>query len=282
MEITTSLINNVPGSARCKNCGMPVAGSSSAAPRSGTQSIERAIAVLECFAASDRSLGLSDIARTVGLTPSTTHRLLRALVAAGYVEQEPMSEHYRLGIGIAVLGQRAIEHSGYHLARPVLDRLSATTGESASLGIRRGDEVVVIERATSPAPLRFDHPPGAEIALYASAMGKVLLAFSRRSLDAEIAAINVFSQFTDRTITAPDDLLVELTTVKAQGYATNVEERHLGACGLAAPVRSTVGWAHAAVGLQGPSVRLTRDRLRELAPIVMSAAADVAALAIRF
>ena len=134
----------------------------SAHRRSGTQSVERAIAVLECFASSDRPLGLTEIARAVGLTPSTAHRLLRALIAARYVEQDPTTEHYRLGLGVAVLGQRALEQSGYNLARPILERLSADTGESTSLGIRRGTEVVVIERTSGSASLRFDHPAGAK------------------------------------------------------------------------------------------------------------------------
>ena len=180
------------------------------APRSGTQSIERAVTLLERLGASERSLGLSEIARAVGLNPSTAHRLLRALVVAGYVEQEPMTEQYRLGLGIAVLGQRALEHAGYHVAKPVLDDLSARTGESVSLGIRRADEVVVIEQAVSASPLRFDHPAGAEIAMHASAMGKVLLANSAKSIEREVALLATFDRFTDRTITAPDAVVTEL------------------------------------------------------------------------
>ncbi len=251
------------------------------APRSGTQSIERAVALLECLGASERSLGLSEIARAVGLNPSTTHRLLRALVVAGYVEQEPTTEQYRLGLGIAVLGQRALEHAGYHVAKPVLDDLSARTGESVSLGIRRGDEVVVIEQAVSASPLRFDHPAGAEIAMHASAMGKVLLANSARSIEREVALLATFDRFTDRTITAPDAVVAELTAIRKRGWATNVEERHVGVCGIAAPVLARSGVAHAAIGVQGPSVRLTLDRLRELAPLVTAAADEVAALVIR-
>jgi IclR family acetate operon transcriptional repressor len=251
------------------------------APRSGTQSVERAIAVLECFASSDRSLGLTEIARAVGLTPSTAHRLLRALIAARYVEQDPTTEHYRLGLGVAVLGQRALEQSGYSLARPILERLSADTGESASLGIRRGTEVVVIERTSGSASLRFDHPTGAEIAMHASAMGKVLLAFSNESIDAEVARLGHLEPFTEGTITAPTEVAAELAAVAAVGYATNLEERYPGVCGVAAPVRSSIGWAHASVGVQGPSVRLTPQRLRELAPFVVAAANDVASLVVR-
>jgi DNA-binding IclR family transcriptional regulator len=217
----------------------------------------------------------------VGLTPSTAHRLLRALISAGYVEQEPTSEHYRLGLGVAVLGQRALEHSGYNLARPVLEQLAADTGESASLGVRRGDEVVVIERVSSPASLRFDHPAGAEIAMHASAMGKVLLAFSAQPIAAEVEALGALERFTAATSTTDADVAADLERVARLGFATNVEERHLGVCGLAAPVRARSGVAHAAVAVQGPSVRLTAERLAELAPVVVAAAAEVAALVIR-
>ena len=271
--------------ARCKTSGVsparPRSTDAADAPRSGTQSVERAIAVLECFAASEQPLGLSEVSRVVGLTPSTAHRLLRALVSAGYVEQDPTNELYRLGIGAAVLGQRALEHSGYHLARPVLDELSARTRESASLGIRRGDEVVVIEQTTGASPLRFDHPAGSELAMHASAMGKALLAFTTRPIIDTVAALGPLIAFTERTHTDPTGLADELAAVVERGYATNVEERYVGVCGIAAPVRSAGGTAHAAVGLQGPSVRLTQDRLVELAPIVAAAAAEVATLVIR-
>ena len=63
--------------------------------------------------------------------------------------------------------------------------------------------------------------------------------------------------------------------------ATNIEERLVGVCGIAAPVRSRSGVAHAAIAVQGPSVRLTPERVRELAPIVMAAATEVEALVIR-
>lgn len=252
-----------------------------ATPRSGTQSIERAFSVLECLAASARPLGLTDIARTVGLTTSTTHRLIRALVAAGYVEQDPTTEQYQLGIGIAVIGQRALEHSGYHLARPVLDDLRERTGESVSLGVRRGGEVVVIEQATSSSPLRFDHPAGAEIAMHASAMGKALLAFSPSPPARSAAELGQLERFTERTHTTSEQLADDLEAVLERGYATNLEERHVGVCGIAAPVRAQSGWAHAAVGIQGPSVRLTATRIDELAPLVVKAAGDIAALVIR-
>jgi IclR family acetate operon transcriptional repressor len=265
-----------------RGCKTPRVSSGAPNPpnRSGTQSIERAIAVLECLSASENSLSLTEISRHVGLSSSTTHRLLRALTQAGYVDQDHSTERYGLGIGVAVLGQRAIERSGYQLARPVLAHLSERTGESASLGVRRGAEVVVLDRIAGPAPLRFDHPAGAELAAHASAMGKVLLAFSSTSIADEVRALDVLQPFTARTIVDREALAAELADVVAHGYATNNEERHDGVSGIAAPVRSPGGFAHAAVGLQGPSLRLDPAVLTELAPLVQSAANEVAALLI--
>lgn len=255
--------------------------SSDPSARSGTQAIERAIAVLECLSASEASLALTEIARRVGLSASTTHRLLRALAHAGYVDQDHSTEQYGLGLGVAVLGQRAIERSGYQLARPVLAALSERTGESASLGVRRGAEVVVLDRVAGPAPLRFDHPAGAELAVHASAMGKVLLAFSKTSITDEVRALATLERFTARTIVDRVALAAELVDVSERGYATNNEERYDGVSGIAAPVRSSSGSAHAAVGLQGPSIRLTPLALAGFARLVESAAIEVAALLIR-
>ena len=112
-------------------------------------------------------------------------------------------------------------------------------------------------------------------------MGKVMLANAARSIEREVALLATFDRFTDRTITSPDAVVAELTAVRERGWATNVEERHLGVCGIAAPILARSGVAHAAIGVQGPSVRLTVDRLRELAPDVTAAADEIASLVIR-
>jgi len=239
------------------------------------------MAILNCFRREPHSLGITEIARAVDLNISTAHRLVRALCNGGYMEQEPSSERYRLGFAIAILGQRALEQSGYHLAQPILARLASSTGESASLGIRRADEVVVIERAASGQPLRFDHPTGAEIQMHASAMGKVLLAFSPESPKEIAADLQHLTRFTRHTITSRASLAAELTAIRQQGYAMNREERYEGVCGIAAPVLAADGSAHAAVRIQGPSLRLTAERLDGLAVVVSEAADEVGLLVIR-
>lgn len=250
----------------------------SADARPGTQAVERALAIMECFRADASPLGLSEIARRVGLNVSTAHRLMRALVHTGFMRQDPVTERYSLGIEVAVLGQRALEQAGYHLAKPVLARLAEQTGESVSLGVRRNSEVVVIERATSSQPLRFDHASGAEIDLHTSGMGKVLLAFSGVSPHTAVAQLKALPRYTANTIVDRDRLVEVLLEARANGYATNHEERYDGASGIGAPVLSPSGVATAAVGVQGPSLRMTAARMLEIAPLVRAAADEIAQL----
>ena len=243
--------------------------------RPGTQAVERAIAILGLFRGHVTALGVSEIARAVDLNISTAHRLVRALVSAGYMEQEPTSERYRLGMEIAVLGRRALEQAGLDLAKPVLVELATATGESTTLGVRRGQEVEIIEQASSPQPLRFDHPVGNVINLHASAMGKALLAYSGQSPTTTVSALRSLAVFTTHTISSRELLADTLRRVAADGYAINEEERYAGVNAVAAPVLDAHGVARAAVGVQGPSVRLTMERMLEIAPLVRAAARQI-------
>src|SRR4051794_29644357 len=95
--------------------------------RTGAQAVDRALGVLSTFL-EDEELTLSEIARRRGLTVSTAHRLLQALVRAGYVDQDDLTERYRLGRTAAVLGQAAARRFRLDVAQPLLDGLAERTG----------------------------------------------------------------------------------------------------------------------------------------------------------
>jgi IclR family acetate operon transcriptional repressor len=190
------------------------------------------------------------------------------------VEQDPWTERYRLGRGSVLLGQVATRQLGLPGVLDELRRLVDATGESASLGFREGSEVVVLLRVESPHPLRFDRPPGSRERLHASAMGKVLLAWAGDPAG-EIAVMPPLPSFTARTITKRAALTAEVAQIKARGWALNDEERHLGVRAVAAPVFQT-GLVRASVAVQGPSNRLTDDRLDDLAATVRDAALAIA------
>jgi DNA-binding IclR family transcriptional regulator len=249
----------------------------SEARRSGAQAIERAMAVLRCFDDEVDGLTLSELAHRTRLAVSTTHRILRTMCRAGFLDQDARTERYFLARATAILGQVAARNLGFEHALPRLERLSATARESASLGIHDGPQVVVLLRTQAAHRASFDRPLGARVWPHASAMGKALLAFPRRGdLRASLDALTELPRFTDRTITRRRALLAELEAVRARGYAVNDRERDPGIRAVGAPILGPEGWAHAAVAVQGPVARLDEARLDELGEIVVRAARDLA------
>jgi IclR family transcriptional regulator, acetate operon repressor len=246
-------------------------------PRSGAQAVDRALEVLRAFEDADDDLGITDLAGATGLTPSTAHRLTRALCRGGLLVQDPRTERYQLGPLLVVLGRRAEQRLGYVAILPVLDRLAAETEESLSVGIRNGAELLVVLHQPSPQPLRFDQEPGARAPLHTSAMGKALLAFSADPR-AEVDALPHLERRTSHTITSRAELLAQLAEVRDRGWALNDEERDEGVRAVAAPICNQSGVAQAAVAVQGPTVRLDDARVDELGPHLVTVTAEMSAL----
>ena len=246
-------------------------------PRSGAQAVERALAVLHCVEAGDEGVGVTELAQRTGLTVSTTHRLARTLTEAGLLLQDPRTERYQLGPSLVVLGRKAERRLGYQQALPLLEELAATTGESINLGIRAGNDVHVVLDVPSRHPLRFNQEPGSRVPMHVSAMGKCLLAFAG-DIDEQLDQLGPLTQVTDRTITDRSRLRAELEEVRERGWALNDEERNPGVRAVAGPVPFPGGGVAGAIAIQGPTVRLTDDRLPELADLLDKTAHQIAPL----
>jgi DNA-binding IclR family transcriptional regulator len=244
-----------------ENSGLPDA-------RTGTQAVDRALRVLHVLESTPDDLGVTALAGACGLTVSTTHRLLKALSAAGLVAQDPATERYHLGVGLIALGRRAEARLGLHRWHDALERLAAETGESASLGTRVGHEVLVADHVPSAKPLRFDAGIGARVPIHASAMGKMLLSLAD-DLTAEVAALGTLQRFTERTLSDPARLVAELETIRHRGWSLNDGERDPGVRAVAVAVPDAGGPA-AALAVQGPEVRLTDERLASVVALLDS------------
>lgn len=235
--------------------------------RSGAQAVERALAVLRGVEADEDGMGVTELAERTGLTVSTTHRLARTLTEAGLLLQHPRTERYQLGPALVVLGTKAAQRLGYQHALPLLEELAAVTGESINLGIRTGNEVHVVLDVASRQPLRFNQQSGSRVPMHVSAMGKCLLA-AGDDVDAQIDRLGDLVKATHRTITDRDQLRAELEQVRDRGWALNDEERNRGVRAIAAPVPAPGGGVLGAISIQGPTVRITDDRLPELADLL--------------
>jgi len=228
------------------------------------QVLERTFGILEVFTETRPEWSTTDIARKLGLPVPTTHRILTALSRLGYVSQHEETRRFRLGLAALTLGERARAVADL---RPVaigpLRRLSEATGETALLTVLtpERDRGVCLERVETSQPLRLSVQPGRQLPLHAGASQKALLAFMP---DEDIGRVlaQPLERFCRSTITGQAALRRELTTIKARGWAGSYEETNVGVWGVAVPVLSSSDVV-CAVGIAGPSARLSAQRVRE-------------------
>ena len=228
------------------------------------QVLERTFGILEVFTETRPEWSTTDIARKLGLPVPTTHRILTALSRLGYVSQHEETRRFRLGLAALTLGERARAVADL---RPVaigpLRRLSEATGETALLTVLtpERDRGVCLERVETSQPLRLSVQPGRQLPLHAGASQKALLAFMPDE-DIDRVLAQPLERFCRSTITGQAALRRELTTIKARGWAGSYEETNVGVWGVAVPVLSSSDVV-CAVGIAGPSARLSAQRVRE-------------------
>ena len=231
---------------------------------------ERAIAVIDTLA-EESELGTNEIARRTGMTPSTVSRQLGTLAAAGLVERVPASGRYRLGIRIVHLANALLARLDVRtVARPHLEQLVQSTGETATLSVPGEEDAVTIDFVPSTHQIQPVSRLGRPSIAHATSAGKTMLAFSGRTLpDAPLRA------YTPRTITDPKELAVEIARVREQGWAQAIEEREPGLSAIAAPVRSSRGELEAVIALQGPSSRFDRSAIEAALPDLLAHADEI-------
>ncbi len=248
-----------------------------------SQSLERGLAILGAFTPDRPALGISELARKLALTRSTTHRYVSTLATLGYLQQDDATRKYRLGprvldLGFSLLGSMDLRE----IAAPHLRRLTDTTGHTSSLAIRDDTDVILIDRVRG-RPGRYHHLEyslhvGSRLPSYCSATGKALLAFlPRPELDRLLDRIDLV-QRGPRTVTDKAALLAELEEVRRTGVAVNDEELDSALRSIAAPVRARSGEVVAAVNVSIPWSPVAMNELvSQLGPTLQATARQIAA-----
>jgi len=231
----------------------------------GTQAIDRATALLTDVLQSQSPQLLGSLARTHEIPKSTTSRILGALERAGLVQRD------RNGAFLAgqVLTSFAREQNQDSVLvarmRTVLESLSERTGETANLAVPGNGYINLLDQVDGQYLLGATNWIGKQVPYHASALGKVLLAYSAVSISA-----GRLERLTDKTITSRTRLLEELEEVRRRGFAIISDELEIGLVAVAAPVREHDGRVVGAISVSGPSTRLSNKELIRIGDLIIS------------
>jgi DNA-binding IclR family transcriptional regulator len=255
---------------------MPNSGQTTTGRRRGTiQSVDRAARILQALAAGPPRLGVSQLADQLGLSRPTVHALLQTLQAHGFVEQDRDSEKYQLGAGLLHLGSSYLDLNELR-ARSIVraEQLAHQTGEAVRVGVLHGPSVVIVHHVFRPDAAFQVLEVGAQLPVYASALGKAILAYQPEALLDELTA-GELPRLTSRTLT-PSALKAEVAAVRDKGFARERDEAVLGESSLAAPIVDRAGQAVGAVAVVGETRRvLPRGPAKGLSEAVTDAARSI-------
>jgi DNA-binding IclR family transcriptional regulator len=243
--------------------------------RGSIQSIDRAAAILRLLASGPRRLGVSELAERLGLARPTVHGLLQTLLANGFVEQDRHSDKYQLGAGLLQLGYSYLDLNELR-SRSIVhaDRLATRTGAAVRVGVRHGENAVVIHHVFRPAATFQVLEVGLQLPLHASALGKAILAFLPAA-DIQDFFAEPLQRLTKRTATA-SILRTDLKTVREQAVATERDEAVLGESSVGAPIFDHVGHAVGAICVvDATEVIFPRGLARGMTAAVQEAARGV-------
>jgi DNA-binding IclR family transcriptional regulator len=244
-----------------------------------SSSVQRALEVLEAIAEAPSDMGISELARRFDRPKSSIHRSLVNLERRGLVERDPVTSRYAAGLRLLALGSGLAHRlqSGTALppgASAIFRRAVEQVGETGYLAILDRDEVLYIDSVEGGDILRATAPIGTRRPVFCTAVGKVLIAGMDPVAQARVLGPGPFEPRTPKTVTDRKQLERDLETIDGQGYAVDVEEYAEGLVCLGAPIKDAVGRVIAAIGLTGPIVRLSGERLEFAIKVLTAAAAE--------
>lgn len=229
--------------------------------RTRLSSVANSLRLIRAFSEDQYEIGISDLAKRLGLAKSTVHRLASTLLDQGMLEQNAGDGKYRLGLALFELGTLVRRKMDFTMeARPFLRTLMEKTGETVHLAILDHDSVLYIITHESKQALRMGSKVGTRAPVHSTAVGKVLLAFQPGEEIARIIARGLPAS-TPNTIVDVKALQRELELVRTRSYAMDDEESELGLRSIAAPIRNDSGNVIAAISIAGPVHRMTKKML---------------------
>lgn len=238
---------------------------------SSLKSVGTALDVLKCFA-TDGELGVSDVARRLGVAKSTAHRLLQTLLSRGFIEQDPVTGQYRLGIHLYDLGQLAqARNEARHAALPVLRQVARATGHTVNFAVPDGGDVVFVERMENVAGVHILGHVGRRLPAHCTSSGKAIAAFNPEAAQSRIDA--GFPPRVNRTIRTEADWQRTIQQVRRDGYAVSTNESFEGATSVAVPILSR-RVAVASISVFGPTETIAPE-IDRLVPLLKAAASRI-------
>lgn len=226
-----------------------------------SSTLERALLLLERLSSDDGKMGVGELANSVNLPKSTTHRILDTLLKTGFVEQDSLSEKYSIGLKAIEIGMAGLKNVDLvQTAAPHLKDLVFYTKQTSFLAVFNKGDIVYIYKVEGTSSVITNANLGARNPAHCTGLGKAIMSyFPLEDID-RIVTEKGLHRYTETTITDRQLFLQELSQIRQSGVAFNYEEYDEGLSSIAAPIFNFTGQVIAAISVAGPTNRIVEDR----------------------
>jgi IclR family transcriptional regulator, pca regulon regulatory protein len=242
--------------------------------------LARGLAVMRSFAGQRNQLTMAEIAKLVGLPRATVRRCLITLTSLGYIDTN--GKYYRLTPQVLTLSQAYFSSNALpRVAQPFIEQVSEALGESCSVSVLTGDEVIYVARSSRKRAASIHRDIGQNLPAYCTSMGRVLLAsLSEPELDAYFKRVTL-KKFTPETVADEVTLRGILDQVRKREFCLIDGELEHNLRAIAIPVRDSAGKVIAAAHISTESSRIPKDKIRnEFLPVLRAAVSQMRSMLI--
>ena len=241
------------------------------------QAVSHALDLLEQFHDEVDELGVTELSKRLKLHKNNVFRLLATLESRNYIEQNRVTENYRLGLKTLELGQTFIKQMGLlRQSRPVLEALVKECNETTYVAILKEAHIVYLDVVETDLTVRVVPRVGARLPAYCTAAGKIQIAYMTDEELESYLPTKEMKRYTPKTLVDREELKKHLKVIAEQGYAVDDEEMDVGVKCVGAPIRDYTRRIIGAVSISGPSMRFTDERLeKELTPLVIRSGEEI-------
>jgi DNA-binding IclR family transcriptional regulator len=239
------------------------------------RAIDRAIQILNAIG-ENKPQTLSSLSSLTNLPISTVSRIIDSLKGHGFVEQDNSSRSYRLGQRILFLSKKIVYHPHLiEIARPILEDLSRLTGEDAGISVFQGNNAIVLDKIYGVNPLKIVDVQNQDIPLYCGAHRKVILA--HQPIDWVNAYLNSVElvKYTENTLNDRKKIILEIDSIKKNGFAISFAERLPESAGVSAPIWGIYDEFVGAIFVMGPKFRFNKKTVPNLIKEILKSAKNL-------
>lgn len=228
-------------------------------------SLIKGLRVIEAFTPERPRMSITDMAHATGLDRATARRLLLTLHEGGYADYD--GKFFTLTARVLRLGMGALAAMPLpQLVQPWLEQLSEQVGQSASVSILDGSEIVYLARAAQRRVMSINLMPGSRLPAHCTSMGRVLLAALPPDHAQAIVDTADLTPRTAHSLTTPAEIMARIEAARSDGFAVIDQEVEIGLRSIAVPLYSAQGWVVAAINI---GVSAAQVDLPDLVPLFL-------------